>query len=83
MSVRAALAHELGHRNFRGTSWAVGSWKDEFRASYWASKNVPNISIDDKYMLVSDAIQRIREARPIVPFTLNKYMREVLYGIEE
>ena len=71
MSVRAALAHELGHRNFRGTSVIPGSWNDEFRASYWASKNVPNLSLEDKYMLVSDAVQRIREARPIVPFEPN------------
>jgi RHS repeat-associated protein len=80
MSVRAALAHELGHQNFKGTSLAQGSWNDEFRASYWASKNVPNLSVEDKYMLVSDAVQRVREAAPIVPITLNKYIKETLYG---
>jgi RHS repeat-associated protein len=83
MSVRATLAHELGHQNFRGTSLAQGSWNDEFRASYWASKNIPNLSAEDKYMLVSDAVQRAREAKPIVAIKLNRYIKETLYGGSE
>ena len=82
MSVRAALAHELGHKNFRFTKLIPNSWNDEFRASYWASKNVPGLSAEDKYFLVADAIDRAKDVRPVMPFNYNKYMRQIIYGEE-
>ncbi len=79
MSERAALAHEYyGHRAFRGTTLEKGSWNDEFRASYFAAKNCPNLSDEDRYYLVLDAIERAKEAG--VTIKNNKFIRSVLYG---
>ena len=63
MSARAVLAHEFyGHRANRGTSIEQGRWNDEFRASYFAAKNTPNLTVQDRAYLVMDAIERAREA---------------------
>lgn len=79
MSERAVLAHEYyGHRAHRGTSLPQGSWNDEFRASYSAAKNCPNLTDEDRRYLVLDAIERAREAG--VSITYNDFMRRVLYG---
>jgi hypothetical protein len=79
MSERAALAHEYyGHRAYRGTKLEKGSWNDEFRASYMASKNCPNLSDQDRYYLVLDALDRAKEAGVTVHY--NDYIRRVLYG---
>ena len=49
MSSRAVLAHEYyGHRAYMGTKLKVGSWNDEFRASYMAAKSAPNLSDNDR-----------------------------------
>ena len=80
MSERAVLAHEYyGHRPNRGTALPGGSWNDEFRASYLASRNAPNLTADDRRYLVLDAIERSREAG--VAFKLNEYMGRIVYGI--
>ena len=53
MSARAALAHEYyGHRAYRGTKLPKGAWNDEFRASYMAAKNCPNLSDEDRRYLI-------------------------------
>ena len=78
MSSRAVLAHELAHAHFDGTPLPPGSWNDEFRASYWAAKNTPNLSDQDRVDLIADAIERAREAG--VSINLNDFMRRTLYG---
>lgn len=78
MSSRAVLAHERAHRNFRGTTLPEGAWNDEFRASYWAARNVPNLTHEERVRLIQDAITRAQEAG--VPIRLNRFMRETLYG---
>jgi len=79
MSERAVLAHEYyGHRTHRNTSVPRGSWNDEFRASYIAAKNTPNLSDEDRRYLVLDALNRARESG--VTIKLNSFMTEVLYG---
>jgi hypothetical protein len=75
MSVRAVLAHELGHEAHRGTTLARGAWNDEFRAGYWAVKNL-NLPKQDQVHLIQDAIERAREANRQIQ--LNPLMREVL-----
>jgi hypothetical protein len=80
MSSRAALAHELGHAHFRGTALPPGAWNDEFRASYWAARNVPGLSPEERIDLINDALMRAREAN--VPIRSNKYMLEMLYGFK-
>jgi hypothetical protein len=78
MSSRAVLGHELGHRAHRGTKLPVGAWNDEFRASYWAARNLPTLSDEDRIHLVMDAMERAREAH--VPVKANAFMRRILYG---
>ena len=78
MSSRATLAHELGHAADRGTDVPIGAWNDEFRASYWAAKNAPNLTQEERADLIADAISRAREAG--VPIRNNDFMRSILYG---
>lgn len=78
MSSKAVLGHELGHHAHRGTRLPIGAWNDEFRASYWAAKNLPNLSDEDRIYLVLDAMERAREAG--VSFQPNALMRKILYG---
>lgn len=79
MSERAALAHEYyGHRAHRGTTLEKGTWNDEFRASYCAAKNCPNLSDEDRAYLILDAIERAHEAGVTIKY--NDFMRRVLYG---
>ena len=79
LSVRAVLAHEYyGHRQFRSTSTAIGSWNDEFRASYNAAKNTPNLSGDDRHSLILDALQWAKDAG--VSIIYNSFIRRILYG---
>lgn len=78
MSSKAVLGHELGHAAHRGTKLPVGAWNDEFRASYWAAKNLQSLSDEERIHLILDAMERAREAG--VSFVPNKLMRKVLYG---
>ena len=79
MSERAVLAHEYhGHRAKRGTTLSEGSWNDEFRASYLAAKNTPNLSDKDRAYLIMDAVERSKEAG--VKIRYNDFMKECLYG---
>ena len=79
MSSRAVIAHEYyGHRAYRGTKLKKGSWNDEFRASYMAAKNTPNLSPDDRRYLVLDALERAKENG--VTVKNNEFIRRILYG---
>ena len=81
LSVRAVLAHEFyGHKAKRNTKLVEGSWNDEFRASYLAAKNSPGLTDEDRSLLISDAMQRAKDAG--VNIKLNAFMRRCLYGIE-
>lgn len=79
MSSRAALAHEYyGHRANRGTNVPNGAWNDEFRASYMAAKNCPNLSDEERTDLILDALERAKESG--VTIKNNDFIRRVLYG---
>ncbi|MMZ66548.1 hypothetical protein D1872_290540 [compost metagenome] len=81
MSERAVLAHEYyGHRAYSGTRLPPGSWNDEFRASYMAAKNTPNLTDEDRIYLMLDAIERAKEAGVTIKY--NDFMRRILYGFE-
>jgi hypothetical protein len=82
MSARAVLAHEYyGHRAYRDTKLPKDSWNDEFRASYFAAKNAPNLSDEDRMYLIADAVQRAKDAGVSIKY--NELMRRYLYGIEQ
>ena len=79
MSSRAVIAHEYyGHRAYRGTKLEKGSWNDEFRASYMAAKNTPNLTDEDRKYLVLDAIERAKEEG--ISMKNNDFIRRILYG---
>lgn len=79
MSVRAVLAHEYyGHYMHRGTPLKKNSWEDEFRASYSAAKNAPNLSDTDKTDLINAALQTASDAGVSIKY--NRFIRSVLYG---
>ena len=79
MSSRAALAHEYyGHRAYRGTNVPNGSWNDEFRASYMAAKNCPNLTEEERRDLILDALERAKEAGVSIKY--NDFIRRTLYG---
>ena len=79
MSERAVLAHEYyGHRANKGTYLPEGSWNDELRASYFATKNTPNLCDKDRLYLIMDAIERTKEAG--VTIVYNDFMKGCLYG---
>jgi hypothetical protein len=79
LSSRAALAHELGHAHFRGTKAPPGAWYDEFRASYWAARNIPGISREERLRLVQDALTRAEERGTTIK--QNTFMREMLSAV--
>ncbi len=93
LSVRAVLAHEyFGHRPYREQYLREDSdtspdainiimsraWADEFRASYMAAKNAPNLSQEDRAMLILDSLSRAEEAGVSIKY--NDFIRRVLYG---
>lgn len=81
LSVRAVLAHEYyGHRPHRWTRLSRNAWNDEFRASYAAAKNCPNLSERDRAELIQDAIFRAQSAGITIKY--NKFIRRCLYGYE-
>jgi hypothetical protein len=80
MSSRSVLAHELGHAHYRGTPLPINAWNDEFRASYWAAKNLPSLSEAERAALIADA--QLRAAEAGVTIRLNSLMKKLLYGIE-
>lgn len=79
MSSRAVIAHEYyGHRAYRGTKLPKGSWNDEFRASYMAAKNTPNLTDKDRQYLILDALERAKEKG--ISIKHNQFIRSMLYG---
>ena len=85
MSSRAVLAHEYyGHKvafdkyGYLDSFPVAGSWNDEFRASYNAALNTPNLSDFDRMYLMSDALERAKEAG--VNIKITDVIRRIIYG---
>lgn len=79
MSQRAVLAHEFyGHLQHHPSEYAIGDWRDEFRASYEAAKNAPNLTYEDRALLMIDAYDRAREAGELVEY--DALAKEIIYG---
>ena len=81
LSEKAVLAHEYyGHYMNHPSTLPKGDWKDEFRASYRAAIDTPNLSDDDRRLLMLDAFNRAEEAGVIVK--QNERARRMIYGYD-
>lgn len=81
LSAKCALAHEYyGHYKQYPSRFAIGDWRDEFEASYRAALDSPNLSDDERIMLMLDAFERAQNAG--VPVRYNTIARRMLYGSE-
>lgn len=79
LSVRCTLAHEYyGHFKAHPTTIPVGNWRDEFRASYRAALDTPNLTDEERRMLMIDAFDRPRVAG--VPVKMNDIAKRMIYG---
>lgn len=82
MSQRAVLAHEYyGHFKSHPSRFVVGDWRDEFMASYRAALETPNLSDDERRMLMLDAYDRAKDAGVSVKY--NKEARRIIYGYDD
>ena len=82
LSQKAVLAHEYyGHYKNHPSQFRIGDWRDEFRASYCAAINAPNLSGEERRLLMLDAYDRAREAN--VSIRYNKKARRLIYGYDE
>lgn len=79
MSPRAVLAHEYyGHFQHHPSEYGPGDWRDEFRASYIAAVEAPNLSDEDRMYLMVDAYDRAKEAGEVVGYT--EKARRIIFG---
>ncbi len=79
MSQRAVLAHEYyGHYLHHPSEYPPGDWRDEFRASYMAAVNAPNLSDEDRMYLMMDAYDRKKEAGVFDGY--DETARRIIYG---
>lgn len=82
LTVKATLAHEYyGHGAYPNTKVQPGDWRDEFRASYRAALDTPNLSDEERRMLMIDAYERASEASAKLNHT--KDYRRIVHGYEE
>ena len=79
MSSRAVLAHEYyGHYQNHPSEYINGDWRDEFRASYDAAINAPNLTDEERGHLMIDAYDRAKEAGAFTGY--DETARRILYG---
>lgn len=79
MSQRAVLAHEYyGHYMNHPSEYPIGDWRDEFRASYDAAVNAPNLSDEDRGLLMIDAYDRAKEAGEFLD--CDETARRIIHG---
>ena len=79
MSEQAVLAHEYyGHYKHHPSEYNAGDWRDEFRASYAAAIETPNLSDEDRALLMIDAYDRAKEAGIILEY--DEKARKIIYG---
>lgn len=79
MSQRAVLAHEYyGHYKNHPSEYDIGDWRDEFRASYCAAIRAPNLTDEERALLMIDAYDRAKEAGVMLDY--DETARRVIYG---
>ena len=79
LNARCALAHEYyGHFKHHPSEYPPGDWRDEFRASYSAAIDTPNLTGEERRMLMIDAYDRKKEAGE--PIEYDETARRYIYG---
>ena len=79
MTSRAVLAHEYyGHYKSHPSEYEPGDWRDEFRASYNAAVNTPNLTDEERAQLMIDAYDRAKEAGEFHGY--DAVARRIIYG---
>ena len=79
MSQRAVLAHEYyGHFKHHPSEYPIGDWRDEFRASYSAAIDAPNLTDEDRRYLMLDAYDRAKEAGAFEGY--DEIARRIIHG---
>lgn len=79
MPQRAVLAREYyGHYANHPSEYDIGDWRDEFRASYDAAVKAPNLTEEERALLMIDAYDRAREAGQALEY--DETARRVIYG---
>lgn len=81
MSSKAVLAHEYYGHYLVDSKLKPGDWRDEFRASYRAALITPNLTDEDRRMLMLDAYERAKEAGVTVNY--NREARRIIHGYDE
>ncbi len=82
LSQKAVLAHEYyGHYKSHPSPFYIDDWRDEFSASYKAAINTPNLSDEERRMLMLDAYLRAKEAG--VDVIYNKIARRIIHGYDD
>lgn len=81
LNERCALAHEYyGHMMHSPSRFNIGDWRDEFEASYFAALDTPNLTDQERRLLMIDAFERPKAAG--VKVTMNKEARRIVYGFD-
>lgn len=79
MSERAVLAHEYyGHYKNHPSEYDYDDWRDEYRASRDAALNAPNLTDEDRALLMIDAYDRMKEVGKFVEY--DDEARRIIYG---
>lgn len=80
ISQKAIFVHEYyGHYKNHQSIFRIDDWRDEFKASYDAAINAPNLLRDiERRSLMIDTYNRAKEAGIIVKY--NKKARLLIYG---
>lgn len=82
MSARAVLAHEYyGHYMNDPSEYDFGDPMDEYRASREAALYAPNLTAEDRALLMIDAYDRLREDGREVKY--DEEAKKIIYGYEE
>lgn len=79
MSERAVLAHEYyGHYMNDPSEYDIGDWRDEYRASRDAAIHTPNLTEEDRALLMIDAYDRAKEAGKNLEY--DEEANKIIYG---
>ncbi len=79
LSIAALLAHEYyGHYKAHLSPYKPDDWRDEFHASYRAALDAPDLTNEERRMLMIDAYERAKKAGEFTGY--DAIARRLIYG---